>query len=53
MQTAPNEPTYSLSEADREELNKLVSVLELSDSTTTIFAVAPESGTAASGGGGT
>jgi hypothetical protein len=44
MQTAPNEPTYSLSEADREELNKLVSVLELSDSTTTIFAIAPESG---------
>ncbi len=44
MQTAPNEPTYSLSEADREELNKLVIFLELSDSTTTIFAVAPESG---------
>jgi tetratricopeptide (TPR) repeat protein/energy-coupling factor transporter ATP-binding protein EcfA2 len=44
MQTTPNEPTYSLSNADREELNKLVSVLELSDSTTTIFAIAPESG---------
>jgi tetratricopeptide (TPR) repeat protein len=44
MQTAPNEPTYSLSEADQLELDKLVSVLELSDSTTTIFAIAPESG---------
>ena len=44
MQTNPNEPTYSLSNADREELNKLVSVLELSDSTTTIFAIASESG---------
>src|SRR5919202_3052982 len=44
MQTAPNEPTYSLSNADREELNKLVISLELSDGTTTIFAIAPESG---------
>lgn len=44
MKNSSNELTYSLSNADREELNKLVSVLELSDSTTTIFAIAPESG---------
>ncbi|MBD2439631.1 tetratricopeptide repeat protein [Nostoc sp. FACHB-110] len=34
---------YSLSEADKAELNKLVSVLELSSGTTIIFAIAPES----------
>ncbi|MBR8840761.1 MAG: tetratricopeptide repeat protein, partial [Stigonema ocellatum SAG 48.90 = DSM 106950] len=35
--------TYSLSATDQAELNKLVSYLELS-STTTVFAIAPESG---------
>ena len=44
MQTPPNEPPHSLSEADQAELNKLVSILELSSGTTTIFAVALESG---------
>ncbi|MBE9006204.1 tetratricopeptide repeat protein [Fortiea sp. LEGE XX443] len=34
---------YSLSEADKAELQKLVSVLELSSGTTIIFAIAPES----------
>ncbi|MBD1933294.1 tetratricopeptide repeat protein [Trichocoleus sp. FACHB-69] len=41
---ASNESTYSLNEADQAELSKLVSVIELSSGTTTIFAVAPESG---------
>ncbi|MEH1816476.1 MAG: tetratricopeptide repeat protein, partial [Nostoc sp.] len=36
--------TYSLSANDATELNKLVSFLELSSGTTTIFAIAPESG---------
>ncbi|QLE41011.1 tetratricopeptide repeat protein [Nostoc sp. C052] len=36
--------TYSLSVNDATELNKLVSFLELSSGTTTIFAIAPESG---------
>ncbi|MGB5959665.1 MAG: tetratricopeptide repeat protein [Coleofasciculaceae cyanobacterium] len=44
MQTLPNEFSHSLSEADQAELNKLVSILELSSGTTTIFAVALESG---------
>ncbi len=44
MQIASDEITSSLSEADQAELNKLVSVLELSSGTTIIFAVAPESG---------
>ncbi|WP_146195888.1 tetratricopeptide repeat protein, partial [Nostoc commune] len=35
--------SYSLSEADKAELNKLVSVLEISSNTTIIFAIAPES----------
>ncbi|MEA5621803.1 tetratricopeptide repeat protein [Nostoc sp. UHCC 0251] len=35
--------SYSLSEADKAELNKLVSVLEISSGTTIIFAIAPES----------
>jgi tetratricopeptide (TPR) repeat protein/energy-coupling factor transporter ATP-binding protein EcfA2 len=34
---------YSLSESDKAELEKLVSVLELSSGTTIIFAIAPES----------
>ncbi|MDZ7953578.1 tetratricopeptide repeat protein, partial [Nostoc sp. DedQUE09] len=42
---ASNESTtYSLSANDATELNKLVSFLELSSGTTTIFAIAPESG---------
>ncbi|MEH2359527.1 tetratricopeptide repeat protein [Nostoc sp.] len=36
--------TYSISANDAKELNKLVSFLELSSGTTTIFAIAPESG---------
>ncbi|QHG18266.1 tetratricopeptide repeat protein [Nostoc sp. ATCC 53789] len=36
--------TYSISATDATELNKLVSFLELSSGTTTIFAIAPESG---------
>ncbi|MEH1824736.1 MAG: tetratricopeptide repeat protein [Nostoc sp.] len=36
--------TYSISANDATELNKLVSFLELSSATTTIFAIAPESG---------
>ena len=44
MQTTHNESTQALSEADQAELNKLVSILELSSGTTTIFAVALESG---------
>ncbi|MEH2211367.1 tetratricopeptide repeat protein [Nostoc sp.] len=36
--------TYSISANDATELNKLVSFLELSSGTTTIFAIAPESG---------
>ncbi|MBD2771626.1 tetratricopeptide repeat protein [Iningainema tapete] len=44
MHLYPNQSaTYSLSTADQVELNKLVSTLELSSSTTTIFAIAPES----------
>jgi tetratricopeptide (TPR) repeat protein len=35
--------TYSLSEADKAELQKLVSVLEISSGTTIILAIAPES----------
>ena len=35
--------TYSLSETDQAELEKLVSVLEISSGTTIIFAIAPES----------
>ncbi|MDZ8238642.1 MAG: tetratricopeptide repeat protein [Nostoc sp. ChiQUE01a] len=35
--------TYSLTEADKAELKKLVSVLELSSGTKIIFAIAPES----------
>ena len=38
-----DESNYVLSEADKKELEKLVSVLELSSGTTIIFAVAPES----------
>ncbi|WP_460202020.1 hypothetical protein [Scytonema sp. NUACC21] len=38
-----SQDTYSLSEADKAELKKLVSVLELSSGTTIIFAIAPES----------
>ena len=37
------EEHYSLSEADKAELNKLVSVLVISSGTTIIFAIAPES----------
>jgi hypothetical protein len=44
MEIDPNDSAYSLSEADQVELAKLVSVIELSSGTTTIFAVAPESG---------
>ena len=36
--------TYDLSLVDQAELNKLVSFLELSSGTTTIFAIAPQSG---------
>ncbi|WP_392534557.1 tetratricopeptide repeat protein [Nostoc sp. C117] len=36
--------TYSLNSTDTAELNKLVSFLQLSSGTTTIFAIAPESG---------
>ena len=42
---ASNESTtYSISANDATQLNKLVSFLELSSGTTTIFAIAPESG---------
>ncbi|MEH2463910.1 NACHT domain-containing protein [Nostoc sp.] len=42
---ASNESTiYSISATDATELNKLVNFLELSNGTTTIFAIAPESG---------
>ncbi|MEH2249910.1 tetratricopeptide repeat protein [Nostoc sp.] len=42
---ASNESTtYSISATDATELNKLVNFLELSSGTTTIFAIAPESG---------
>jgi tetratricopeptide (TPR) repeat protein len=44
MQTTHNEFTQNLSEADQAELDNLVSILELSSGTTTIFAVALESG---------
>ncbi|NEP13899.1 MAG: tetratricopeptide repeat protein [Symploca sp. SIO2C1] len=46
MPTEPHKSTVVLSEADSEELESLVSTLELSDSdgTTIVFAVAPESG---------
>ncbi|MEI2582076.1 tetratricopeptide repeat protein [Scytonema sp. PRP1] len=37
------ESNYSLSESDKAELEKLVSVMELSSGTTIIFAIAPES----------
>ena len=37
-----HEPTHSLGKADEAELNKLVSVLEISSDTTIIFAIAPE-----------
>ena len=36
-----HEPTRSLGKADEAELNKLVSVLEISSGTTIIFAIAP------------
>ncbi|MDM3848316.1 MAG: tetratricopeptide repeat protein, partial [Aphanizomenon gracile PMC638.10] len=38
-----DDSNYILTEADKEELEKLVSILELSSGTTIIFAVAPES----------
>ncbi|HLO85783.1 MAG TPA: tetratricopeptide repeat protein [Nostocaceae cyanobacterium] len=38
-----DDSNYSLSEADKEELEKLVNVLELSSGTTIIFAITPES----------
>ncbi|MDB9439054.1 tetratricopeptide repeat protein [Dolichospermum lemmermannii CS-548] len=38
-----DDSNYILTEADKEELEKLVSVLELSDGTTIIFAITPES----------
>ena len=44
MEIEPNDSAYSLNEADQVELAKLVSVIELSSGTTTIFAFAPESG---------
>ncbi|MBE9000415.1 tetratricopeptide repeat protein [Nostoc sp. LEGE 12447] len=42
--TSNESTTYSISANDATELNKLVSFLELSSGTTTIFAIAPESG---------
>ncbi len=38
-----DDSNYILTEADKKELEKLVSVLELSDGTTIIFAITPES----------
>ncbi|WP_254449349.1 tetratricopeptide repeat protein [Anabaena sp. UHCC 0253] len=38
-----DDSNYILSEADKEELEKLVSILELSSGTTIIFAITPES----------
>jgi energy-coupling factor transporter ATP-binding protein EcfA2 len=45
MQILDNESnTYSLNATDQIELDKLVSFLELSSGTTTVFAIAPQSG---------
>lgn len=47
MKTGSNfsqDPSQDLSLADQEELAKLVNVLELSNSSITVFAIAPESG---------
>jgi tetratricopeptide (TPR) repeat protein len=43
MITPDSQPDFFLSQADKTELRKLISVLELSTGTTIIFAIAPES----------